>query len=180
MHAADRRNSKRVRFPSGIFKNESCRHPLHKPESPLVESSIIIKLQRTFSSSLIFSLYSFSCLSRLSLTSTVKSSSNFPPAQAPISSHSSCASGRICLDASSTMGVNHCSEELVISSAPPIFTPRSCCFPETFIVSFIFFMTQMESGLKCTLMPLATEQQRSTQALLSLNSKVVICATVRA
>lgn len=34
--------------------------------------------------------------------------------------------------------------------------------------------------MKCTLMPLAKEQQRSTQALLSLNSKVVICATVRA
>lgn len=75
-------------FPS---ENESCRHTLHKPPLPLVESSIIIKLdistqQGTFWSSLILSLYSFSCFSRLSLSSTVKSSSSFSPSQASISS----------------------------------------------------------------------------------------------
>lgn len=39
--------------------------------------------------------------------------------------------------------------------------------------------SRMNLELKCTLAPLACEQQRSTQALLSWDSKVVICATVR-
>lgn len=142
------------RFPSGICKNESCRHTLHKPELPLVESSIIIKLhtstqQRSFSSSLIFILHSFSCFSRLSLTSRVKSSSNFSPAQASISPCSQPSlflcprmhlRGSVINDKGKLLLWGACYKP-VTSSALPIFTLRSCCFPETVIVSFTTLCT---------------------------------------
>lgn len=116
MRSADRRNSKRVRFPSGICENESCRRTLHKP--PNHHSSITIKL-RISTQQRTFSLYSLSCFSQLSLNPPPVSLPLRPPSPPALSA--SYASGCICVDASSTMKVNYCSYLLqachLISSA---------------------------------------------------------------